>query len=103
MADEIDTLDDTPVSAKPTIEGASAAAILLMLLDESEAATILKHLDADEVRQLARSMFDSANASETQIDLALSHFVSESRNVSALAVGADTRIRTVIHEAVGAR
>ena len=50
MADEIDTLDDTPVSAKPTIEGTSAAAILLMLLDESEAATILKHLDADEVR-----------------------------------------------------
>ena len=101
MADEIDTLDDTPAAARPTIEGSSAAAILLMLLDESEAATILKHLDADEVRQLARSMFDSANASETQIDLALSHFVSESRNVSALAVGADTRIRTVIHEAVG--
>src|SRR3546814_15665377 len=45
-----------------------SAAILLMLLDESEAATILKQLDPDEVRQLAKAMFDTANASEQQID-----------------------------------
>ncbi|MBA3941110.1 MAG: flagellar motor switch protein FliG [Sphingopyxis sp.] len=72
-----------------------------MLLDESDAATILKHLGPEEVRQLAKSMFDTANASETQIDQALEQFVTSSRSVSALAVGADTRIRTVIHEAVG--
>lgn len=100
MADDIDTAV-APLASKPAIDGASAAAILLMLLDESEAATILKHLGPEEVRQLAKSMFDTANASETQIDQALEQFVTSSRSVSALAVGADTRIRTVIHEAVG--
>lgn len=87
--------------ATPAIEGSSAAAILLMLLDENEAATILKHLEPDEVRQLAKSMFDTANASELQIGQALDRFVVRSRDVSALAIGADVRIRTVINQAVG--
>ena len=96
---EVAELDNMP--ALPAIEGSSAAAILLMLLDESEAATILKQLDPDEVRQLAKAMFDTANASEQQIGQALDRFVTRSRDVSALAIGADTRIRTVINEAVG--
>jgi flagellar motor switch protein FliG len=86
---------------KPSIDGSAAAAILLMLLDESEAATILKQLGPEEVRQLAKAMFDTANASEAQIGQALDRFVTRSRDVSALAIGADTRIRTVMNEAVG--
>ncbi|HEV2600402.1 flagellar motor switch protein FliG [Sphingopyxis sp.] len=93
---ELDTLP-----AAPAIEGSAAAAILLMLLDESEAATILKQLAPEEVRQLAKAMFDTANASEQQIGQALDRFVTRSRDVSALAIGADTRIRTVMNEAVG--
>ena len=96
---EVAELDNMP--ALPAIEGSSAAAILLMLLDESEAATILKQLGPEEVRQLAKAMFDTANASEQQIGQALDRFVTRSRDVSALAIGADTRIRTVINEAVG--
>jgi flagellar motor switch protein FliG len=87
--------------ANQTIEGSAAAAILLMLLDENEAATILKHLAPDEVRQLAKAMFDTANASEKQIGQALDRFVVRSRDVSALAIGADVRIRTVMNQAVG--
>ena len=100
MADDVDNAPP-PVQIKPPIDGSAAAAILLMLLDESEAATILKHLDPEEVRSLAKSMFDTANASEHQIGQALDQFVLSSRNVSALAIGADTRIRTVINQAVG--
>ncbi len=92
-------LDSAP--AKSAIDGSAAAAILLMLLDESEAATILKHLGPEEVRQLAKAMFDTANASEQEIGQALDQFVTRSRDVSALAIGADTRIRTVVTQAVG--
>ena len=94
-----DAAEMDAVAATPAIDGSSAAAILLMLLDESEAATILKQLAPEEVRQLAKSMFDTANASEQQIGQALDRFVTRSRDVSALAIGADTRIRTVISEA----
>lgn len=96
---DVAELDNAP--APVAIEGSAAAAILLMLLDESEAATILKQLGPEEVRQLAKAMFDTANASEQQIGQALDRFVTRSRDVSALAIGADTRIRTVINEAVG--
>jgi len=97
----LDAAETMAPPANQTIEGSAAAAILLMLLDENEAATILKHLDPDEVRQLAKSMFDTANASEKQIGQALDRFVVRSRDVSALAIGADIRIRTVINQAVG--
>jgi flagellar motor switch protein FliG len=96
---ELAELDNAP--APVAIEGSAAAAILLMLLDESEAATILKQLGPEEVRQLAKAMFDTANASEQQIGQALDRFVTRSRDVSALAIGADTRIRAVMNEAVG--
>ncbi|MDP3782033.1 MAG: flagellar motor switch protein FliG [Sphingopyxis sp.] len=98
MPDAAEMMDAPP---KPAIEGSAAAAILLMLLDENEAATILKHLAPDEVRQLAKAMFDTANASEQQIGQALDRFVVRSRDVSALAIGADVRIRTVMNQAVG--
>lgn len=98
MPDAAETMD---APTKPAIEGSAAAAILLMLLDENEAATILKHLAPDEVRQLAKAMFDTANASEQQIGQALDRFVVRSRDVSALAIGADVRIRTVMNQAVG--
>jgi len=101
VPDAADTLLGAAAKPKPAIEGSAAAAILLMLLDESEAATILKQLAPEEVRHLAKAMFDTANASEHQIEQALDRFVLRSRDVSALAIGADTRIRTVIHEAVG--
>jgi len=96
---DVAELDNAP--APIAIEGSAAAAILLMLLDESEAATILKQLGPEEVRQLAKAMFDTANASEQQIGQALDRFVTRSRDVSALAIGADIRIRTVMNEAVG--
>ena len=96
-----DAAEIDAMPGKPAIDGSAAAAILLMLLDESEAATILKHLDPEEVRLLAKAMFDTANANEQEIGQALDRFVTRSRDVSALAIGADTRIRTVMTKAVG--
>ena len=81
MADDTDVAGEIApaVGLRPAIEGSAAAAILLMLLEEG----------------------DAANASETQIEQALDQFVVRSRDVSALAIGAETRIRTVINQAVG--
>jgi flagellar motor switch protein FliG len=93
-------LTSSPLQS-PTIDGASAAAILLMLLEESEAAAILKHLEPDDVHRLGKAMFSAAQASEQEVELALDRFVLGSRNVSALAVGAEPRIRKVMHEALG--
>lgn len=82
-------------------DGASAAAILLMLLNESDAAAVVRDLNPDEVRILAKAMFAAAEADEQLVERALDQFVRHSRSVSALAVGADARIRSVMNEALG--
>lgn len=84
-----------------TPNGPDAAAILLMLLDEADAAAVVRELDQDEVRRLAKAMYAAADADEHAVEMALDQFVGQSRNVSALAVGADDRIRTVMHQALG--
>ena len=98
----VDDITGGAADAAPVaIDGAAAAAILLMLLDESKAAAILKHLEPDDVHRLGKAMFNAADATEQQVECALDRFVVSSRNVSALAVGAEPRIRKVMHEALG--
>lgn len=96
-----DEVMEAEAPAAPEISGDMAAAILLMLLDEDEAATVLKHFDADEVRLMGSAMFNVAQASEADVELALDRFVMSSRSVSALSVGTETRIRNVMHSALG--
>lgn len=83
------------------LAGAPSAAILMMLLDEEEASAVLRHLDPDEVRQLGSEMFAAAEADETTVGNALTRFVSGSREVSALAPGADRKIRSVMSGVLG--
>jgi len=105
MSDPVKTTDaqenSDVVSAPSAVDGPSAAAILLMLLEEDDAAEILRGLDPDEVKLLGKAMFDSSEASEAMVESALDKFVQRSRSVSALSVGAEPRIRSVITQALG--
>lgn len=93
--------DEEPVAARPELDGATAAAILLMLLPEEDAGEIVKSLDPATVRQLSEGMFKVSNADEGTISLALDLFVNRCRQVSALAIGAAPRIKTVLTHALG--
>ncbi len=88
-------------ATKPKVNGSAAAAILLMLLEDEDAANILRHFDPDEVKGLGAAMFAASEASEDQISGALSSFIEHCRDVSALAVRAEPRIRNVMTEALG--
>jgi len=102
MADELDILDESDAAAPAsTLNGPYAAAILLMLLGEEEAASILRDLDPEDVRELGKAMFAVADASETEVEAALDRFIGRTRQVSSLAVGATPRIRNVITQALG--
>lgn len=83
------------------VDGLSAAAILMMLLSEDEAAAIMRGLDPDTIRTLGQTMFRMADADETLVEAALDMFVTRCRSVPAMSVGAEDRIRGVITQAVG--
>jgi flagellar motor switch protein FliG len=91
----------TSAVATPPVTGAHAAAILLMLLDEAEAASILKLCGPDEVRTLGGAMFATMGANERDIAAALDRFVGASRALPSLSVNAEPRIRNVMTAAIG--
>lgn len=100
--DEDVIVDDGDVATPiPAIDGGFSAAILMMLLEDGDAASILQHLTPTEVKALGKGMFEAASASETDVDRALENFVASNRDLSALAVGAPVRIRDMLHQALG--
>jgi flagellar motor switch protein FliG len=100
MVDEIDGSQAGTKSALPT--GSQAAAILLMLLGEEEAATVLSRLEPDEVQHLGGAMFGVANISEGEIDGVFDVFIDRARVRTTLGFGADRQIKGMMHKALGA-
>ena len=100
--DEDILVDETDApTVTPAITGEFSAAILMMLLEDGDAASILQHLTPGEVKALGKGMFEAANASETDVEYALQNFVTNNRDLSSLAVGAPMRIRGMMHKALG--
>jgi flagellar motor switch protein FliG len=65
---------EAPAAAGPS--GSEAAAILLMLLGDEEAANVLSRLEPTEVQHLGTAMFNVANVSEEQVEGVFDLFLS---------------------------
>jgi len=95
--------------ADPAIEGqgseepigSEAAAILLMLLGEEEAAQLISRLDPQEVQTLGGAMFSVADVSETQVNRVLDAFVLRARQRTSLGFGAGSQIKHIMEKALG--
>jgi flagellar motor switch protein FliG len=96
-------VEDAPAQTAPIaqVSGDTAAAILLTLLDETEAATILGALGPDEARRIGTAMLDVARASAADVEAALDLFVDRSRATTGLGIDADSRVRSVFTAALG--
>jgi flagellar motor switch protein FliG len=90
---------ERPPSIK--VGGDTAAAILLTLLGEAEAAAILSGLNPDEARRIGIAMLDVARASTADVEAALDMFVTRSRATTGLGLDAEPRVRAVFTAALG--
>jgi len=84
------------------LHGSAAAAVLLMLFSEDEAAEILSRLEPDEVRQLGYAMYDVADVEIEEVNQALDQFVNKARRRTTIGYGASRHIRGAMHKALGA-
>ncbi len=82
--------------------GSSAAAILLMLLGEDEAAEVLGRLEPDEVQHLGAAMFGVADVSEIEVNGVLDMFVGRAKERTTLGFGAQSQIKSMMERALGA-
>ncbi|WP_445948496.1 flagellar motor switch protein FliG [Sphingorhabdus sp.] len=100
MDDE--TSNTQAAAAEPKeLDGGLSAAIMLMLLDESDSSKMLQHLNPAEIKALAKNMFEVSNATERDIENALELFSVNNSNLSSLAVGAPERIREIMDLSLG--
>ena len=83
------------------MDGDAAAAILLTLLGDDEAAAILGALSPDEARRLGTAMLGVANATAADVEHALDLFVGRSRATTGLGLDAGERVRSVFSSALG--
>jgi flagellar motor switch protein FliG len=89
-----------PVARSP-IDGDAAAAILLTLLGEAEAAAILGALNPDEARRIGIAMLGVASARAADIEAALDMFVERSRATTGLGLDPTRHVRAVFNAALG--
>ena len=92
---------DLALDAAKPLSGSGAAAVLLMLFDEDEAAQILSRLEPEEVRQLGYAMYDVADVEVDEVNHALDQFVSKAKGRTTIGYGATQHIRGAMHKALG--
>lgn len=94
MADEAD-------APNAGLTGSAAAAVLLMLFDEDEAAQILARLEPEEVRELGYAMYDVVDVEVGEVNAALDRFVNKAKGRTTIGYGAAKHIRGAMHKALG--
>jgi len=83
------------------IQSTRSAAVLLLALGESEAATVLKHLDAKVVQRLGSAMAQLKSASREEVSDVVGSFVTTMESQADIRVGSDDYIRKVLTQALG--
>ena len=83
------------------LSGTSRAAVLLLTLGEESAAQVLKHMGPKEVQRVGSAMAAMTNVPREQVSQVLQNFSETVQEQTALGVGAEDYIRTVMVEALG--
>lgn len=82
------------------LTGAQKCAILVLLLEEAQAAELLRRMAADEVRAVGEAMLTVAEIDPAAIDAVLDEFLTRTRGVSALD-SQGRQVRAVLSRALG--
>lgn len=78
-----------------------AAAILLLLFSEEQAAEILTRLEPEEVKQLSETMYSVADIGAEDINEVLDLFIMRARNRTTVGYRADQQIEGMLKRALG--
>ena len=83
------------------LSGAQKCAILVLLLEEAQAAELLRRMDAAEVHAVGEAMLSVAEIEPAAIDAVLDEFITRTNGVSALD-SQGRQVRAVLSRALGA-
>lgn len=77
------------------------AAVLLMTIGEDSAAEVLKHMGPKEVQRIGIAMTTVKDLTKDMVNNVISEFMNTVNKQTALGVGVDEYVRSVLHSALG--
>ncbi|WP_018139222.1 MULTISPECIES: flagellar motor switch protein FliG [unclassified Thioalkalivibrio] len=83
------------------LDGAERAAVFMMSLGEDAAAEVMRHMGPKEVQKIGTAMASMDRISRADVDSALHEFSAHVQEQTALGVGADEYVRSVLENALG--
>ncbi|MCG5499529.1 flagellar motor switch protein FliG [Ectothiorhodospira sp. A-7Y] len=86
---------------KSNMSGPDRAAVFLMSLGEESAAQVLKHMGPKEVQRIGTAMASLTNVSKKEVGEVLDDFIAVVEEQTALGMGSDEYIRSVLTSALG--
>ena len=89
------------VTPPRTFTGVERAAVLMMLVDEEEAAAMLQKLDPDEVRELGTAMLNVADVSEEEMQMVLDDFTGKARERNGITFDPRAKVQALMTRALG--
>jgi flagellar motor switch protein FliG len=90
-------------SPNSAIKGTERAAILLLTLGEQTAASVLKHMDVQEVQRLGVAMAGLSNVPRDKVAGVLGDLLVAVQRESPLGIGTGDYLRKVLNESLGER
>jgi len=88
-------------ASEGSLTGVDRAAVLLMMLGEEGAASVLQHMGPREVQKLGASMASIRNVSQDQVNGIVDHFMEAVGKHTALGIDAESYMRGVLVKALG--
>jgi flagellar motor switch protein FliG len=85
------------------VKGTERAAILLMTLGEQTAASVLKHMDIDEVQRLGTAMASLADVPRERVTDVLGQLLVAVQGKTPIGIGTNDYLRRVMTDSLGER
>jgi len=101
MSSEADVAEPKGVSGEETTCGPSNAAILLMAMGEENAASVLQHMQPDEVQAIGAAMTEIGTVTQTDISATLDSFIKKIEKESSIGISPSTYLNRMLERALG--
>jgi len=85
------------------IKGTERAAILLMTLGEQTAASVLRHMDVEEVQRLGTAMAGLADVPRDRVTDVLGELLVAVQSKTSIGIGTSDYLRKVLTDSLGER
>ncbi|KLV11005.1 MULTISPECIES: flagellar motor switch protein FliG [Photobacterium] len=100
MANEVATTEDKKFDVN-SLSGTEKAAILLLSLNEQDAASIIRHLQPKQVQRVGGAMASMADLSQDKVSAVHRHFLEDIQKYTSIGMGSEDFVRNTLIAALG--